>query len=172
MISKERPRLAEIAEEVADKLIAVHEYRDSAYLRLPVLYPSGSTVVLRLSRERTMTAEPQRFTITDFAAGYDEADMMGTATVFIRHATEIAEREGISWVDHAIVADGLTKEQLFGAAIAVATCSRDAAVVAAERADEGKQTSERDILYRRLTSIFTPSQVHRDVEVVLSLIHI
>src|SRR5262245_6423555 len=97
---------------------------EGSYVRTPLLYPSGSTVVVRVA------GSGDDFSVTDFGLGFMEAEGMGLEKVYVRHAEEIASEYGVSYEDHAFKLTRISGEQLTGAVIAIANCSLEVAATA------------------------------------------
>lgn len=149
-----------IVEEAASKLVSTRHRPDSSYIQTPLLYPSGANVVVRVD------GGPERFTISDFGAGYNEAELMGGSHMFARHARAIAEAAGIGFDHHAFFVVHVVRAQLPGAIMAVSNCSQEAVHVTALRMSERKARDEIDRLYTRLVSVFQKENVHKDAEVI------
>lgn len=154
---------AELLKDATDRavreLIGIKHRADGAYISLPLLYPSGASVVVRLD------GGPDQFFITDFGGAYHEADLMGATTTFNRHARSVAERAGVGFDQHAFFVVEASKEQIAGAIAAVANCSHDAVAIAALKLSEKATRDQSRFLYERLVSVFPISAVDRDVTI-------
>ena len=128
--------------------------------RTPLLYPSGSTVVVQIHRHG------DRFLVSDMGMGYQEADLMGMTLLFVRNANVVAERTGVKFDQHSFFVVDATKEQLVGATVAVANCSQEAVQIAAYKLAEKKAGEAKDRLYERLLTVFSPQRVSRDYEIL------
>jgi hypothetical protein len=152
-----RSAIEDIARQI---IVADVRSGEEAFVRTPMLYPSGSTAIVRI------TAAGDDFFVTDFGAGYDEADMMGGSATFSRNAPLVAERAGIGFDHRAFFVLRATREQLPGAVISVANCSLEAVSVTAFKLAERKYIDDSEALYERLVRIFTPKAVARDASIV------
>lgn len=152
----------DVAAAIARQIIVARSNDDVAFIRLPFRYPSGSTVVTRVARASTFRGEPDKFIVSDYALGYDEAKMMGAGRIYARQGNEIAEREEIEFSHHAFAISDVDFGQLPSAVVLIANCSCEATTVAALRVEESQHQEEGDILYKRLVSTFSPRQVARD----------
>lgn len=155
-----------IADSISREMVGAQTSGNAIFVRLPLLYPSGATVVVRVDRMPNMLTEPERFYVSDYAAGYDEAQMMGVATIYVRQGRDIAEAADIEFKDHAFVAEDVARDQLVAAAISVAHCSFESTSVAAQRMDEAQRQADSDILFKRLTTVFAPQNVAKNAEMV------
>ena len=133
---------------------------DEAFVRTPMLYPSGSTAVIRV------TGSGDTFFVSDHGAGYDEAEMMGGSATFSRNAPAIAQRAGIGFDHHSFFVVQANHHQLPGAVIAVANCSLEAVSITAFKLAERKYVDDSDALYERLVRVFPRTAVARDAAIV------
>lgn len=148
-----------LVDEVAANLAVALHQPEGSYVRTPILYPSGATVVVRVEMVGNS------FRVSDMGGGYAEAESMGAAAGFARQAKIVAEASGLVFDQHAFVVSDASRDQLIGAVIAVANCSQEAAHVTATRHVEKKAHDANERVYKRLVSVFTPEHVQRDVEV-------
>jgi hypothetical protein len=147
--------------EQAIRELVTAEYRvDGAYVSTPLLYPSGASVVVRISQ----LAE-DNFYVTDFGSGYVEAEMMGASVVYSRHANDVAQAAGVSFDHHAFFALKVSGQQLAGAVSTVANCSLEAVALAAYKLADRKIAEAGQQLYDRLVTIFEPRQVAKDASI-------
>lgn len=160
MIRNDSKAFREIVDTVARQIVSAEHRDGSSYIKTPLVYPGGSTVVVRINDKY-----PTYF-VTDFGAGYSEAEMMGASTIFARHAREIAEHAGIGFDAHSFFVAEATREQLPGVVVAVANCSQEAVAFAAYRLAERKFADNTEKLYSRLISVFPHQRVAKDAEVI------
>lgn len=147
----------EVIDRVARELVRVEFHRSSATIATPVLYPSGSTVVVQIKE-----AGPQFF-VTDMGLGYQEAEMMGAAAIYRNEARVVAEAAGVGFDNHAFFQVEVPRDQLAGAIVVIANCSSEAAVLAAYKLSQPKEDNLSAALYERLVGVFTTQRVQRDV---------
>ena len=147
--------------ESVTREIVVAEHRDGcSYIKTPLSYPGGSMIVIRVN-----DAFPEFF-VSDFGAGYSEAEMMGASAIFSRHAREIADHAGIGFDTHSFFVARATREQLPGALVTVANCSQEAVAVAAYRLAERPVSDDAENLFERLVTVFPRDWVAKDAEVI------
>jgi hypothetical protein len=147
-------------ESVVRQLARFEQRGESAFIHVPVLYPSGAGVVVRVDDSRN-----GKFFVTDMGLGYQEAEMMGASLIYLRHAKHIAENAGIQFDSEAFFVIQTTREQLAGAIATVANCSQEAVALAAYKLAERRATDVAETLYERLVRIFTPPKVEKNAPI-------
>ncbi len=152
-------------ESAARQLVTVEHLKSGALINTPILYPNGSTVVVRVYDGQG------RYFVSDFGQGYQEAEMMGASNIFMRHAREVAENAGVQFDNQSFFVLEASKDQLPGAIVTVAACSQEAVNLSAFKLAEHKHDEEADTLYVKLTKIFTPSLVTKRPTIVGSSTH-
>ncbi len=151
--------LAETAEQVARGLAKASMLGGRAFIRTPVLFPSGSTVVVVLHDEGG-----GRYRVSDLGQGAEEAETLGLAAAYRAQAAEIAKRNGIAFDDPAFVVTRLERDQVAGAVMAVANAAARALERALLRNDGRRQDAAAERLVTRLRRAFPDADVARDVE--------
>lgn len=147
-----------IADKIIQELVAIDMGKSSVMISMPVLYPSGSTVVVKVDSIRN------NYFVSDMGLGFQEAEMMGAVIMFKNAARTISDNTGVGFDEHAFFITQASRDQLIGAIISVASCSSEATVITAHKLTEKTQSDNSDILYNRLVSIFDQRRVHRHVE--------
>lgn len=160
MIRNDEIAFHEAVESVARQLVTADHKGPGSYIKTPLLYPGGSSVVIQVS-----DSYPDFF-VTDFGAGYNEAEMLGGSAIFTRYARQVAEQAGIGFDQHSFFIMRATRKQLAGAVVTVANCSQQAVAIAAYKLSEKKYSDETERLFTRLISVFPSRQVAKDVEVI------
>lgn len=151
----------EVVDCVARSLADARHERDGSYITLPVLYPSGSLVVVRIESHRG-----GRWLVSDVGLGFQEADLMGGGHVFTRAAVLAAARAGVHVGHKAFFVPEVRREQLVGAISTVAACSQEAVQMTAVKLAETRHADAGDRLYDRLARLFTPAKVARNAEIL------
>lgn len=156
-----RPRLSTVAEEVAAKLMRAKDLSDGVRLTVPVLYPSGAMVAVRI------VGGPDRYLVTDDGGAAQEADMIGAAgKLFSRHGSRAAEKSGVKFNSHEIFFPQAASEMLPSIVAIVAEASRFAVQLTsdsvAERLDRQTALSVAD----RIRDAFGREAVEERAEVV------
>jgi hypothetical protein len=98
--------------------------------------------------------------------GFEESEMMGASSVYLRHAKAVAEQAGVAFDQRAFFVLEVPESQLAGAVTTIANCSQEAVAIATYKAAERKVAEDAERLYKRLVGVFTSKSVTRDVEVV------
>lgn len=144
-----RHPLSAVADEAARALVRVKPGPGAdARIMLPVLYPSGASVVLRVG------GGPKDYVVTDDGAAAREADMSGATEFFHRAAREIAERSGVRFDGHELFEIEAPADNLPGFMAIVADASRQAAQLVSERHAERLDRRFKVGLADRLIDVF------------------
>ncbi len=150
----------EVVDGVARTLADARHVNGASFLSLPVMYPSGSLVTVRI--------EPHsegRYFVSDMGMGFEEADLMAAGRQFVHSAPGIAVRAGVH-LDRQSFTLGVRREQLVGAVSVIAACSQEAVQLAVFKLDEKKRADAADRLCERLYRLFTPAKVEREATIV------
>lgn len=158
-LANDREAFRKAIDEVSRQIVAADHREGLSYLKTPLLFPSGSSIVVRI-----VDAFPD-FLVSDHGAGYDEAELMGASGSYARYARAVAESAGIGFDQHAFFVTKATRQQLAGAVVTVANCALEAATIAAYKLSERRQSDQAEALYRRLVSVFPNRPVAKDVSI-------
>jgi hypothetical protein len=149
----------ELVEDAARQLVSTEHRTGGSFIRTPLLYPSGTSVVVRIEEG------DDRFFVSDFGLGYQEAELMGASLMYARNAHPIAEAAGVRFDNQAFFVLEASREQLPGAVVTIANCSQETAIRAADALAEKTFEDSKSRLYERLVKVFTPKIVAKNVEV-------
>lgn len=149
-----------LVDSVARELVAVDHGTGHSFISTPLMYPSGTSVVVRVEDA------VGEYLVTDFGMGYEEATMMGASNIYARHAKSIAETAGVGFDSHSFFVLKVTREQLAGAVATVANCSLEAVNLAAFKLADRKNADAIEILYKRLVTVFPARRVAKDASVI------
>ena len=141
-------------------MVTSEHFFAGSIVTMPVLYPSGATVVLEITRQG------DRCLVSDRGGGWQESEMMGAMRYFKREAVRIANQSGIRFDGRDMFVAEVSFESLQGAMIVVANCSQESVAFAASRMAERSENDSKEMLFSRLSSIFGSSDVAKDVEMV------
>lgn len=147
-------------EDAARELVSVKYRGQWAFVVVPALYPSGASAVVRIERYAS------GFTISDFSLAFHEAEQSGGANIFGRQARAAALRYGVAFDGQQLLLNEISIDQLPGAIKVVASASVETATTVDLRLAERKFVDSAERLYERLTELFKPDNVERDVEVI------
>jgi hypothetical protein len=141
-------QFSELIENVAREIVATEHQVDGSFIRTPLLYPSGATVVIRIQQG------DNRYFVSDWGLGYQETDLYGAGAFYVRHARPIAEKAGVGFDNQAFFIMEASREQLAGAVVTIGNCSQEAAMRAADALAEKTFEDSKERLYERLVSVF------------------
>lgn len=165
--------LADAAEAVARQIVGVENGPRRSVIWTPMAFPSGALVGVRL------TNGGSTYSISDMAAGYEEARAIRAHRAFAHNAPLVAKSAGVGFSDRTFFLRDLTQNQLAGAVIALANSSHTAATLCSfkQAALDAKEAEER--LIARLGRLFGRVEAHKlivgasgtewDVDAVVSL---
>lgn len=91
--------LSELAAGITPNLVSVRNWGDATFISLPMVYPSGSFVAIRL------THAPQGIRVSDSGFAYREAESFGAERSFSRTAQSIAEEYGVEVAKRSVYVD-------------------------------------------------------------------
>ncbi len=154
------PKFNAIVDEVAREIVATEHRVGGSFIRTPLMYPSGSTVVVRIEEGE------DRFFVSDMGFGYQEAEMMGAGLMYAKPAGIIAEAAGVRFDNQAFFVLEASREQLAGAVVTIANCSQEATIRASDALAEKTFEDKKVRLYEKLVKVFEPKIVSKNVEVV------
>jgi len=156
---RDSERFQEVVRCAAAQLVALEVIGGASYVTTPLLYASGAYVVVRVERSGN------DYFVSDFGAGYEEAQQMAGEAVYKRVARSVAESNGVKFDSFSffelVVSDG----QLPGAIAAIANSSQEAVNITAMKLSERTFRDDSEVLHQRLNSIFDPRHVAKDVHI-------
>ena len=141
---------------VTSELVTVQMDGAAAFIKTPLTYPGGSSVVVRVSEDQ------QGYFVTDYGLGIEEAELMGVyAAAFAKHAHQVANATGTRFDNHSFFALEASREQLCGAIVAIANASQVTVIHSCFGVADKTGQAEAQ-LYARLQSIFGPRRARID----------
>ena len=152
--------LTEVIEDAVPRLVSTAHMPEGSYVTTPLLYPSGSSVVIRVSGGQ------DRFFVTDFGLGRTEAEMMGGERIFSRNAQQVASAAGVGFDQNAFFAIEVPRDRIAGAITAIANCSLEAVIVTAFRISERASAAASELMVDQLEAAFGQPAVLRHDKVV------
>jgi hypothetical protein len=159
-------RFIRLVDAVAREIVATEHHANGSFIRLPLLYPSGGTVVVRIEQG------DNKYFVSDWGLGHQETDLYGAGAFYVRHARPIAEKAGVGFDNQAFFIMEASREQLPGAVVTIGNCSQEAAVRAADALAEKTFEDSKERLYERLVRVFarphisTAKVVSKNVRVI------
>jgi hypothetical protein len=146
-VAKPRLNIADIAATVAPELVRVSNWGDSSFINVPLLFPSGSQVTVKLD------PVDGGVRVSDNGFAYRELEAIGAERSFPRTARTHTKPAQLSVGNRVIFVD-VTPDQAFGAICDVAMASWQVAdQIYARQADVEEEELE-DYLRQRLPIIF------------------
>lgn len=154
-----RQRIGGSVEDAVRKLVNVEHFRAGSFVSMPIIYPSGSTVVLEV------TTEGDRCFVSDRGGGFHEAEIYGASRYFKSEAQRIATAAQIRFDGRDMFVAEVPIENLHGAMTVVANCSAEAANAAALRLADRSDKDATEDLYLRLSSLYKARDVQKDIQI-------
>ncbi len=147
-------------DEAVKNLVSTRHALAGSLVTMPVMYPSGSSVVLEVS------IQGDKCFVSDMGTASEEAEMMGTSRYFKSEATRIAAGYGIKFDGRMMFVVEVPVENVQGALVIVANASGDAARAAANKQAERHEYDAKEMLYERLLSVYRTKDVAKDAEAI------
>lgn len=151
--------LGKIAQEVASSLATATASTTSSFIATPLVYPSGTSVVVRLDGSGI------RFFVSDYGMGFQEAMMMNASHSYTMIAHGLIRDTGISFDHRSFFVAEAARDELAGVVSAVANCSQRAVIETALIHEARKLDVDRNLLIERLQAAFGQKRVEKDVEI-------
>ncbi|MBN9585089.1 MAG: hypothetical protein BGN84_15745 [Afipia sp. 62-7] len=142
------------------QLISAEHFIAGSLVSMPVMYPSGASVVLEI------TSQKDRFFISDRGGGFQEAEYMGAGRTYAREAERIAHDSGIRFDGRDMFIMEVAIEAISSALIVVANCSQQAASISAMRAAERVYRDAKEILITRLEHVYRKETIIKDAKII------
>ena len=151
--------ILDISRQVAGELMRVWAGEGGAFIRTPVLYPGGSTVVVRIE------PDGNQFFVSDMGGGYCEADLMSATSLYTRHARKVAKSYGVGFDSHSLFVLKVERDRLSGAVATIAACSQEAVQHISYRLATWRAKDVGERLHDRLVNVFSLSRVKRNPDI-------
>lgn len=155
-----RERIAPVVESAIRQLVSAEHFHAGSFVTMPVMYPSGASVVLEVFQRG------QKFFVSDRGGGCQEAEFAGATRYYSREAKRIAEDAGIGFDGRDMFIVEASIDQLPGAFIVVANSSQSAANASVMRSAERAQRDAGEILFERLSKIFPAASIAKDAAIM------
>jgi hypothetical protein len=151
--------LRDVAEAVARGLASVHVNGAGYFIRTPVMFPGGSSVVVRIDGSR------DTFFVSDYGVGYQEALMMNASLSYTHFAAAIAQRVGIEFDQRTFFVARATRDELPAVVMLVANCAQRAVIETSFNVEEKRIEIDRERFAARLVGAFGSKRVVLNAEV-------
>lgn len=151
----EKILLSEICEELVPSLISWKSWQDASFINLPLVYPSGSFVTVRLTY-----AEGGLIRVSDAGFAYREIESFGATRSFSRTAKTIAEACDVDVGRRSLFVDVSNPSEIQRAIFDVSSASKAVADrIVSSIANDG-QAAITDVLHAKLDKLFPSSVIH------------
>jgi hypothetical protein len=151
--------LSAIADQVARSLATTVEVPGAVFIQTPLSYPSGTSVVVRLS------GTDNRFFVSDFGRGFDEVSMFSSAHGYSVIARNLVQGTSIGFDSRSFFVAQAEADELVGVVGAIANCSQRAVIETVVKHEARKYDADRIMLFERLESAFGKRNIEHDVMV-------
>ena len=141
------------------RLASVRHDPTGAFVTTPVMYPSGGSVVVWISRELPY------FRVSDYGFGHRECAIMGAdRRQFMARATPVAESAGVVITNDGAFEVSVSEGQLEGAIKAIASCSQEVALRFAHRIFQRQREDVGTAVFRKLERLYGEQSVAKEVD--------
>lgn len=154
----DRPPLKLISASIASRLVSYKFWGDAAFINLPMAYPSGAQVTVRI------TEAPGGFRVSDAGFAYREIESYGAGRSFGRSVRSVVDAMDLN-ADRRTIYIDVPPEQVERAIFDVSAASFDVASKIVQNATVEGEAQISDNLLARLDSIFD-RQVDHDGKIV------
>lgn len=145
--------LQDLAASIAPRLVTAGKWSDATFINMPMVYPSGAFVTVRLSHTKG------GIRVSDSGFAYREAESFGMGRSFSRTAQSISKLYEVEVGSRAIFVD-VPVNEVERAILDVSAASHATAERIVEKADDEGEIEISELLLARLDSVFQ-SQVHK-----------
>lgn len=153
-------RFQEVVQSAAAQLVSCDVIAGAHYIKTPLMYSSGGYVLIRVEQSG------DEFFVSDFGAGFEEAQLIGGSITFKHVAKSVAEANGVQFDSFAFFVLTVSKEQLPGAVATIANSSQEAVNITALKVSERKHRDDAAALYDRLSNVFGRQSIAKDAHIV------
>lgn len=156
----DRILLSEICENLVPSLVSWRSWNDASFINLPMVYPSGSFVTVRLTY-----APEGAIRVSDAGFAYREAESFGATRSFANTARGIADACDVEVGKRSIFTDVFDPAQVERAIFDVSSASKAVADRIVSNVSSNGEAAISDALHARLDKLF-PSAVEHDGKIV------
>ena len=145
--------------DAVDKLVRVSAWGNSYLVSMPLVYPTGTVVGVKVSHVQGM------YCVSDFAMGFREAEAFEAQRSFGAHAGRLKEQLGVDYTDDHEVRLIVKEAQIAWAMRRVAFASHRIVMKAYASAPSWDEQEIGAALYQRLRNMFGDGHVRGGVSV-------
>lgn len=151
-------QMRDLLDAVARDLVLTDVENGLGLIALPQIYPGGDTVVVYVQ------STDNEFLVHDRGAGMIAAEHLGGSATYARLAPRLAALHGVEFDGHMMFSARVTRQWLANTIIFIATASRRAVEMTAEKVSEEREQTIREDFKSRVKLIF-PKKSSFDVEI-------
>lgn len=141
------------------RIASVQELDGKIAVSLPVMYPSGATVVVEIERN------DDSYWVSDMGYGHVEAEMAGAQSFYGKIASRVADDFGVGFDGSAMFALWVNSSRLEAAITCVANASNKACSEAVLQAVEAKGRRQNEKIFERVKAVFGDRSVTRSADI-------
>jgi len=141
------------------RIAAVRDLDGRTVIDVPIMYPSGATAVVDISRNG------DRYWVSDMGRGHVECEMSGAESFYGKIASRVADDFGIGFDGDAMFALWVTSARLESAIVCVANASSQASSEAVRQAIDTKLRAQNERIFERIRTVFGEQSVARSVDI-------
>jgi hypothetical protein len=150
-------KLSTAVNNAIQTLVRAEHFHAGSIVSMPVLYPSGASVVLELF------AQGDRVMVSDRGGGHMEAEYIAATRIYSGEANRIARDAGIKFDGRDMFIAEASLDRVDAAMAIVASCSSIAAAQTAIKVAERDERDAKQALFERLVEVFGENGFKRDV---------
>ncbi|AMM83154.1 hypothetical protein [Martelella sp. AD-3] len=156
----DRVLLSELAAAIVPGLVSYRDWGDASFISLPLIYPSGSFVTVRLTYRAGGVIR-----VSDSGFAFREAESFGATRSFPRVARSVAADFDVEVDRRSLYVDVDNPQEVERAIFDVSAASRDTAERIVSRSANDVEAAIADALHVKLDQIF-PSAVEHEGRII------
>jgi hypothetical protein len=149
--------IAELAGQIASSLASARVMEGRAFIRTPILFASGTSLVAVVEAEPGGT-----WRVSDLGQGHEEAVQLGVASTYLHRARAAAEAEGASLHGHELVFARVGEAGLASACAVLCSLVLRLVEQAHVAAAAARQRGGKARLVAKLTELFPQRRIEQD----------
>jgi hypothetical protein len=149
--------LSDLAEQLAASLASARLMEGRAFIRMPILFASGTVLVVVVEPEPGGT-----FRVSDLGQGHEEAAQLGVAAAFLHRARSLAPAEGLVLQGHELAFERVGEAALAGACAVLGSTVLRLVEQARLAAAAMRDRSRKSRLLDRLAELFPDRRIEPD----------
>ena len=150
--------VSEAVDATVKELVSSTRWRDGTIVSVPLLYPGGTNVVVKISIAPVNPKRVGTFAIrvSDFGSAFREMESVGLESAFVRSVSSMVESHDIQHTKQSIFQDITDISDLYGAVCSVSSAAWKAVSMVYDRiaVEEVNENDLRDALRQKLQNVF------------------